>query len=109
MQRFIRAGLFIAGIVSIISALVRRVGPRVQEYTTASQEFWADPKVARARQQAWAHAQRMAQAKGGPKVAEYATATQEFWANPKVVKARRQAWEHARRMLREQAARSGRS
>jgi hypothetical protein len=108
MQRIIRAGVFIAGIVSIISALVRRFGPRVQEYAAATEGFWADPRVSKARRQAWEHAQRVARGKAAPRVQEYAAATQEFWANPKVVKARQKAWEHAQRMIREQAARSGR-
>lgn len=108
MQRIIRAGLLIAGLVSVISALVRRFGPRVQEYAAATEGFWSDPKVAKARRQAWDHAQRAAEAKYGPRVQEYAAATQEFWSNPRVVKARQQAWDRAQRMVRERAARSGR-
>jgi hypothetical protein len=108
MQRIIRVGLLIAGIVSIITALIRRFGPRVQEYAAATEGFWADPKVARARRQAWEHAQRAAQSKYGPRVQQYAAATQEFWANPKVVKARQQALDHAQRVIRERSTRPGR-
>lgn len=62
MQTFIRAALWIAGVVGIIAIIGRRLAPRVMEYSAASQEFWSNPRVIKARQKAWEHARRASRA-----------------------------------------------
>lgn len=58
MQRIIRGATLVMSIVGVITALVRRFGPRVREYGAASQAFWSDPKVIKAREKARQRAHR---------------------------------------------------
>jgi hypothetical protein len=58
MQTFIRAAMLIAGVIGIITVIAKRLAPRVMEYSAASQEFWSNPRVIKARQKAWEHARR---------------------------------------------------
>ena len=62
MQRIIRGVMLVMSIVGVVTALVRRFGPRVREYGVASQAFWSDPKVIKAREKAWQRAHRAMQA-----------------------------------------------
>ncbi len=66
MPRIIRTVMLIASVIGIVTALVRRAGPRVREYSAASQAFWSNPRVIKARQKAWDQARRRvaAEAKG---------------------------------------------
>jgi hypothetical protein len=45
-------------VVGVVTAIIKRFGPRVQEYTTATQTFWSNPKVVKAREKAWEQARR---------------------------------------------------
>lgn len=58
MQRIIRIIMLAVSVIGIITTLVKRFGPRVQEYATASQTFWSNPKVVKAREKAWEQARR---------------------------------------------------
>jgi len=62
MQRIIRTLMLIMSVAGVITALVRRFGPRVREYGAASQAFWSDPKVIKAREKATQRAHRAMQA-----------------------------------------------
>lgn len=62
MQRFIRAAMLIVSVIGVITAIVKRFGPRVKEYSAASQAFWSNPRVIKARQKAWEQARRATQA-----------------------------------------------
>ena len=61
MQTFIRAALWIAGGIGIITIIAKRLAPKVMEYSAASQEFWSNPRVIKARQKAWEQARRASQ------------------------------------------------
>jgi hypothetical protein len=61
MQRFIRAAMLIVSVIGVITAIVKRFGPRVKEYSAASQAFWSNPRVIKARQKAWEQARRASQ------------------------------------------------
>ena len=50
--------MLIVSVIGVITAIVKRFGPRVKEYSAASQEFWGNPRVIKARQKAWEHARR---------------------------------------------------
>ena len=58
MQRIIRTIMLVVSVLGVLAAIIRRFGPRVQEYTTATQTFWSNPKVVRAREKAWEQARR---------------------------------------------------
>jgi hypothetical protein len=58
MPRLIRTVMVIVSVIGVVAALARRFGPRVREYSSASQAFWSDPKVMKAREKAWAQARR---------------------------------------------------
>ena len=67
MPRQIRMTMIILGVVSIVAALGRRFAPRLREYSAASEAFWTNPKVIKAREKAWAQARLQvgAQTAGG--------------------------------------------
>jgi hypothetical protein len=58
MPRLIRTAMLIVSIIGVVTALVRRFGPRLREYSAASQTFWSNPKVIKAREKAWDQARR---------------------------------------------------
>jgi hypothetical protein len=58
MQRIIRIIMLVVSVVGVVTAIIKRFGPRVQEYTTATQTFWSNPKVVKAREKAWEQARR---------------------------------------------------
>jgi hypothetical protein len=58
MPRLIRTAMLIVSIIGVVTALVRRFAPRLREYSTASQAFWSNPKVIKAREKAWDQARR---------------------------------------------------
>ena len=58
MQRIIRIIMLVVSVVGLVTTIVKRFGPRVQEYATATQTFWSNPKVIKAREKAWEQARR---------------------------------------------------
>jgi hypothetical protein len=64
MPRLIRTAMLIVSVIGVVTALVRRLAPRLREYSAASQAFWSNPKVIKARQKAWEQARRRGAAQG---------------------------------------------
>ena len=58
MQRIIRIIMLAVSVIGVVTAIIKRFGPRVQEYATATQTFWSNPKVVKAREKAWEQARR---------------------------------------------------
>jgi len=67
MQRFIRAAMLIMSVIGVVTAIVKRFAPRVKEYSAASQAFWSNPRVIKARQKAWEQARRVSSAQASAK------------------------------------------
>ncbi|MDQ0893739.1 hypothetical protein [Agromyces ramosus] len=58
MQRIIRIAMLVVSVVGVVTTIVKRFGPRLQEYATATEAFWSNPKVVKAREKAWEQARR---------------------------------------------------